>query len=136
MAERERNLLASPVGAGVESIFSGCGGSFGFSKPESDTERRMGGSTATGPVPIEMIGSIAASLESEPFLSLSFCIDRLTEPNPKWLFDGVAGVATGVEGAFLPAPKGRKERSVRKEGMPELAGVVGVGCVVPGAPGE
>ena len=132
------NVLASPVGSGLESMFSGCSDSFGsgLSKRESDTERRMGGSTGTGPVPMEMMGSIAASLESDPFLSLSFCIDRLTEPNPKGFFDGVAGVAVGVVGAFFPAPNGRKERSVRNEGMPELAGVVGAGCVVPGAPGE
>ena len=64
------------------------------------------------------------SLERDTFLSRSFCIERLTEPNPEKGLLEMFGEERALGVAFLLGPKGKRERRVRKAGMPELAGGV------------
>jgi len=63
------------------------------------------------------------SFDSDTLRSLSLAIDLRTEPKPpKELRDGLGEteIETGV--TFLLGPNDRRERSERKEGIPELAG--------------
>lgn len=64
------------------------------------------------------------SLASEDVRSRSFCIDLRTEPKPAKgedeLGEGTANDELGVLG-----PKGKRERRLRKAGIPEPAGVGG-----------
>jgi hypothetical protein len=52
-------------------------------------------------------------------------MDRRTEPKPRGLRDRLLGEEAEVV-AFLLGPKGKRERSERKEGIPELAGEAGI----------
>jgi len=73
-----------------------------------------------------MIG-LNTSLERDPFLSRSFCIERLAEPKPENGLLEVFGEETANEElgvAFLLGPNGKRERRVRKDGIPVLAGGV------------
>jgi hypothetical protein len=68
-----------------------------------------------------------ASLERDACLSRSFCIERLAEPKPEKGLLEVLGEETANEElgvAFLLGPKGKRERRLRKAGIPELAGGV------------
>jgi hypothetical protein len=67
------------------------------------------------------------SLESDAFLSRSFCMERLAEPKPEKGLLEVFGEEKAKEAlgvTFLLGPKGRRERRLRKAGIPELAGGV------------
>lgn len=95
----------------------------GCSSCDNETERRMGTSVGARRS-IGMTG--VSSFDSDTFRSLSFAIDFRTDPKAeKGPLDG-PGEAVAEDVAFLLGPKGSKERSVRKVGIPELAGVVGV----------
>ena len=69
-----------------------------------------------------MTGDIIASFDRDTLRSQSLVIDRRTEPKAplKGLRDTLLGDEVEVE-AFLLGPKGKRERSERNEGIPELA---------------
>lgn len=68
-----------------------------------------------------------ASFVSDTLRSRSFVIDRRTEPKPaKGLREELGETEREMGIAFLLGPKGRRERSERKEGIPELAEEAGV----------
>lgn len=78
-----------------------------------------------------MTGGIIASFDRDTLRSRSLVIDRRTEPKaPNGLRDRLLGEEVEREVgvvAFLLGPKGKRERSERKEGIPELvAGEAGV----------
>ena len=100
----------------------------GFSSVERDTDLLMAVSSGKGllfDLSIAMTGVIT-SFDSDTFRSPSLVIDRRTEPKAaKGLREdglGETEAETGV--AFLLGPNGKRERSERKEGIPELAGGV------------
>jgi len=104
---------------------SGVGSSRGFSNSESDAERRIADSSAVV-FSMAMTG-LNTSLEREVFLSRSF--DRREDPKPeKGLLEvfGDAPVKGEFGVAFLLGPKGNRERRLRKAGIPEPAGLVGM----------
>jgi hypothetical protein len=77
-----------------------------------------------------------ASLDSEVLRSRSLFIERLTDPKPeKGLLD-VFGEDVEVVVAFLPGPNGKRERRVRKEGIPEPAGLAELVWLMLVEPGE
>ena len=107
----------------------------GLSRVERDTDLLIGvslGKESLFNFPIEMTGMIA-SFDNDTLRSRSFVIDRRTEPKPlKGLRDEFgeaereeAGGGVVVVVAFLLGPKGRRERSERKEGIPEFGGDTG-----------
>ena len=106
----------------------------GFSSFEKDTDLLMTGVSSGKGSPFDFsIAMTGESFDRETLRSRSFVIDRRTELKaPKEL--RVLGeevktevvVAVLVVVAFLLDPKGKRERSERKEGIPELAGEAGV----------
>ena len=105
----------------------------GFSSFERDADLLMTGVSSGKGSPFDFsIAMTGASFDRDTLRSRSFVIDRRTELKaPKGL--RVLGeverevVEEVVVVAFLLDPKGKRERSERKEGIPELAGEVGVG---------
>jgi hypothetical protein len=74
-----------------------------------------------------------ASIDREGLRSRSFVIDRRTELKAPKGFrvlgeeeEVVVEAVVVVEVAFLLEPKGKRERSERKEGIPEVEGEAGV----------
>ena len=106
----------------------------GFSSFERDTDLLMTPISSGKVFPFDFsIAMTGASFDRDTLRSRSFVIDRRTELKaPKGLRvlgEEVAVVVAVVVVvvAFLLDPKGKRERSERKEGIPELAGEAGVG---------
>ena len=96
----------------------------GLSSVERDTDLLMAGSLFE--LSIAMIG-ITTSFDSDSLRSRSLVIDRRKLPKGLREELGLGETETETGVAFLWGPKGKRERSDRKEGIPELAGVeVGV----------
>ncbi len=103
------------------------GSSRGFSNSESDADRRTADSSAAA-FSMAMTG-LNTSLEREVFLSRSFWMDRREDPKPaKGLLEvfGEAPFKDEFGVAFLLDPKGNSERRLRKAGIPDPAGLVGM----------
>ena len=105
----------------------------GFSSFEKDTDLLMTGVSSGKGSPIDFsIAMTGASFDRDTLRSRSFVIDRRTELKaPKGLrvlgeVETEVVVVVVVVVAFLLDPKGKRERSERKEGIPELAGEAGV----------
>ena len=101
----------------------------GFSSFERDADLLMTGVSSGKGSPFNFsIAMTGASFERDTLRSRSFVIDRRTELKaPKGLRVLGEEVETEVVVvAFLLDPKGKRERSERKEGIPELAGEAGV----------
>ena len=109
----------------------------GLSSFERDTDLLMTGASSGNGSPFDFsIAMTGGSIDRDTLRSRSFVIDRRTELKaPKGLrvigeeveTEVVVVIEVVVEVAFLLDPKGKRERSERKEGIPELAGEVGVG---------
>jgi hypothetical protein len=95
------------------------------SSSEKDIDRRTAPSSDAFRS-IVMTG-LNTSLERDAFLSRSFCIERLAEPKPEKGLLEVFGEETAMGVAFLLGPNGKRERRLRKDGIPELAGGVSDG---------
>jgi hypothetical protein len=105
----------------------------GFSSFERDTDLLITGVSSGKGSPFDFsIAMTGASIDGDTLRSRSLVIDRRTELKaPKGLrFLGEVErevVVLVVVVAFLLDPKGKRDRSERKEGIPELAGEAGVG---------
>jgi hypothetical protein len=104
----------------------------GFSIFERDTDLLRTTAVSWSPFGFS-IAMTGASFDRDTLRSRSFVIDRRTELKaPKGLRVLGEEVDTGivvevvVVVAFLLDPKGKRERSERKEGIPELEGEAGV----------
>jgi hypothetical protein len=103
----------------------------GFSSFERDTDLLRTTAVSSGKESPHgfSIAMTGASFDRDTLRS--FVIDRRTELKaPKGLLvlgeEAETGVVEVVVVAFLLDPKGKRERSERKEGIPELAGEAGV----------
>lgn len=103
----------------------------GFSSFERDTDLLMTGVSSGKWSPFDFsIAMTGASFDRDTLRSRSFVIDRRTElkaPKGLRVLGEVEREVVVVVVAFLLDPKGKRERSERKEGIPELAGEAGVG---------
>ena len=104
----------------------------GFSSFERETDLLMTAGVSSGKgSPFDFsIAMTGASFDRDTLRSRSLVIDRRTELKaPKGLRvlgeEETEVVEVEVVVAFLLDPKGKRERSERKEGIPELAGVGG-----------
>ena len=107
-------------------------GSFGsgLSSFERDTDLLMTTVSSRKRSPFDFsIAMTGTSFDRDTLRSRSFVIDRRTElkaPKGLRVLGEVEMEVAVVAVAFLLDPKGKRERSERKEGIPELAGEAGV----------
>ena len=102
----------------------------GLSSFERDTDLLMTAISSGKVSPFEFsIAMTGASFDRDALRSRSFVIDRRTElkaPKGLRVLGEETEVVVVVAIAFLLDPKGKRERSERKEGIPELPGEAGV----------